>query len=127
MDDLTSADQDALADFAKRRDAESRRFYARRPKTAKDVMATVMNRRGYARAMELDAYQKVLCETVGDAIGRHIRVARLARGRLELVVANSAVMQEMTFHQTAFLKNLKSSLPESPITQLRFRIGTMDE
>lgn len=122
--------QQKLADLAARSEKERKRFYARRPKRAGDVVAAVVAKRGYAAsraAGELDSAWRGVAERVlgGAGLAGQTRVGGLARGRLEVIVANHVVMQEINFHRPRLLAEAQAALPSARITGLRFKVGSI--
>ena len=61
-----------------------------------------------------------------DRWPRSTRRVAAERGKLEVIVANSTLMQEFTFQKPELLKALARLLPEQGIDDLRFRVGTID-
>jgi hypothetical protein len=45
---------------------------------------------------------------------------------LEVIVANSTLVQELGFQKLALLKNLAALLPDEGIENLRFRVGNIE-
>ena len=45
---------------------------------------------------------------------------------LEVLVANSALVQELTFQKTGLLTKLRQALPQEKIKDLRFKVGRID-
>lgn len=126
MEESTNSGRDHFKDLLDRRTRENRRFYARQPKMVKDVMASVMSRHGYGRVLSMERYQEALRNTIGKSLAQHVCVVGLRRGRIEIVVANSAVMQELAFLEADLLKGLATAVPDETIRDLRFRIGTVE-
>jgi len=95
----------------------------RHPQAIGDILAQLMAKRGYARERSTteitDAWQAV----VGDLWSQHTRVGEIKRGTLEVFVANSLVMQELTFQKQAFLAKLSELLPDQKIKNLKFKVG----
>ena len=56
---------------------------------------------------------------------RYSRAGQLKRGTLEIVVANSTLIQEFTFQKTSILDTLNRLLPDHQIKDLRFRLGAI--
>ncbi|MEQ8847202.1 DUF721 domain-containing protein [Botrimarina sp.] len=120
--------QQKLADLAARSEKERKRFYARRPKRAADVVAAVVAKRGYAAsraAGELDRVWRAAAGKVlgGDALAAQTRVEGLSRGRLDVVVANHVVMQEINFHRPRLLAEAQAAVPSARIASIRFKVG----
>ena len=96
---------------------------ARSPKQLGTVLAELMARRGYARVESTRQYESAWNEAVGPLVAAYTRVGSLRRGTLEVLVANSTVVQELVFQKQALLKTLDQLLPEEGIKNLRFRAG----
>ncbi|MCG8450707.1 MAG: DUF721 domain-containing protein [Pirellulales bacterium] len=109
-------------DLERRRASHQRWFYAERPKRINNVIAQLVQRKGYAQARtagECDAaWQAVVGEMAADT-----RMGNIRRGVLEVLVANSLVMQELTFRKEELLARLQEALPKMNIRQVKFRIG----
>jgi predicted nucleic acid-binding Zn ribbon protein len=117
--------RDDIADFATRRDKEQRRYYARRPKKVGDVMAQLITLRGYGR-FQADADLSAAWQAAaGEALARFSRAGQIRRGRLEVIVTNSTMMQELTFQKQYILAELQRQLPDAKIRDIRFRIGNI--
>ena len=85
-----------------------------------------MSRRGYARVQSAAAYDTAWREAAGPLTAQYTRVGQLRRGTLEVVVANSTLVQELGFQKQALLKNLAGLLPAEGIENLRFRVGNIE-
>jgi predicted nucleic acid-binding Zn ribbon protein len=94
-----------------------------RPKPIADIMAQLLARRGYAREQSAASYCDAWRSAAGEAIGRFTRAGAIRRGALEVLVANSTLMQELTFQKAALLDKLRQLLPDEKIASLRFRVG----
>jgi hypothetical protein len=58
----------------------------------------------------------------------HTRVGGLRRGVLEVLVDNAVLFQELAhFQKRRLLEQLRSRLPDTPLSDLRFRLGTWHE
>ena len=97
-----------------------------RPKPIADIMAQLMARRGYAREQSAASYSEAWAAAAGQAVVRCTRAGGIRRGALEVLVANSTVMQELTFQKSALLVKLQQLLPDEKLTGLRFRVGPID-
>jgi predicted nucleic acid-binding Zn ribbon protein len=97
-----------------------------RPKPIADIMAQLLARRGYAREQSAASYCDAWRSAAGEAIGRFTRAGAIRHGALEVQVANSTLMQELTFQKAALLDKLRQLLPDEKIASLRFRVGPID-
>jgi predicted nucleic acid-binding Zn ribbon protein len=118
---------EAWTDFAQHREAAKRYFHGRAPKPIGKVLAQLVSRRGYAQiraAGERDeAWQKV----AGAELARMTQVSALRRGVFEVLVANSLLMQELTFRKETLLADLQAALPDAGVKQLKFKVGRVEQ
>ena len=89
------------------------------------ILAELMARRGFARVRAAAAYDDAWREAAGELIASHTRVGSLKRGRLEVIVASSALIQELGFQKAALVGKLQKLLPDEGIRELRFRAGSL--
>lgn len=118
---------EAWVDFQNHRTAEQRKYHGRSPKNIGNVIAQLVSRRGYAQihaAGERDAAWQAVA---GGELAKMTQVAALRRGVFEVLVANSLLMQELTFRREDLLASLQQALPESGVKQLKFKVGRIDE
>jgi predicted nucleic acid-binding Zn ribbon protein len=99
---------------------------AKGPQRIGEIVTELMSRRGYANVQTSVAWQAAWREVAGAPLAAATRVGKMRRGVLEVVVANSVLVQELTYRKTDLLAGLGQQLPEEKITDLRFRVGTMD-
>lgn len=85
-----------------------------------------MARRGYGQEQSPRERDTVWAAVAGRTLAAHSRVVGLRRGILEVVVRNSATLQEVTFQKTQLLQRLIEQLPDENIKDLRFRVGHVD-
>ena len=85
-----------------------------------------MARRGYARVQSAEVYDAAWREAAGPLAAQYTRVGSLRRGMLEVIVANSTLLQELVFQKPALLKTLTASLPDEGIKNIRFRVGVIE-
>ena len=95
------------------------------PQRIADILAQLMARRGFARVQGAEAYQSAWNEAAGPLAAQYSRVGQLKRGSLEVVVTNSALIQEFNFQKSAILGVLNRLLPDHNIKDLRFRLGAI--
>jgi predicted nucleic acid-binding Zn ribbon protein len=96
------------------------------PKTIGDVLGELAARRGFAgvrRACVCDAAWR---EAVGEQAVRYTRAGPIRGGKLEITVANSTWLQELSFQKRRLLNALAKLLPDEKIIDLRFRVGPID-
>ncbi|HWC89656.1 MAG TPA: DUF721 domain-containing protein [Pirellulales bacterium] len=91
-----------------------------------DVLSELLTRRGYARPAAEAAYADAWHQAAGEQIARYTRPGNVRRGVLEVRVANSTLMQELTFQKQAILNRLAQLLPDERIVELKLRIGPIE-
>ena len=88
-----------------------------------DVLSELLMRKGYARVHATASYAEAWAEAAGETTARYTRVGALRRGVLEVTVANSTLVQELTFQKRPIVDALNRLLPDERIADLRFRVG----
>ncbi len=115
-----------LTDLNERSEKHRGGFRARRPKTLGNVLAQLITKKGYG-AVETD---RQLQEAWAQAAGQHLapfsQAVRISRGRLEVTVAHSPMLQEITFEKKRILAALSEALPDARISDLKLRVGKID-
>ncbi len=95
------------------------------PELLKEILGRLIVSRGWGRRQGNLHMEEAWAEAVGPEHAKQTRIARLRRGVLEVEVANSVLLQELAhFHKRKILKALRQRLPNTTITDLRFRAGT---
>jgi predicted nucleic acid-binding Zn ribbon protein len=98
----------------------------RGPQAIGNVLSELMARRGYARVQSAQDYASAWRQAAGPLAAKYSRPGALRRGVLEVVVANSTLMQELSFQKLPILKTLEELLPDNGIENLRFRVGNLE-
>lgn len=102
-----------------------RQYFSRGPQPIAETLSLLLARRGYAgveAAAECDEAWTII---VGDKLAPYSRMGKVRRGVLEVLVGNSAVLQELTFQKKHLLDKIMAALPDQKIRDLRFRIGVV--
>jgi predicted nucleic acid-binding Zn ribbon protein len=90
-----------------------------------NLIAQVVQQKGYAQVNAASERDKIWQAVVGE-VATGTRVGNQRRGTLDIHVANSLLMQELTFRKEELITKLQSALPEAGIQQLRFRVGQVN-
>lgn len=104
----------------------SKRTMRHKPVPIAEVLSELMSRRGFARVRTAEAFADAWSQAAGELMAGYTRVGEVRRGKLEVIVANSTLVQELTFQKPAILKRLGEQLPGERIRDLRFRVGAID-
>ena len=86
-------------------------------------MAQLMVKRGYGRQQSTAAIAEHWREVAGEFVAQHTRVGELRRGVLSVTVANSMLMQELSFEKETLLEKLSARLPDQKLRRFRFRVA----
>jgi predicted nucleic acid-binding Zn ribbon protein len=105
---------------------KSRQYFQRRPQRAAELIAKLMARKGYGQASAvselLTAWQSVTTESWRE----QTQPGNIRRGVLEVIVANSVLLQTLEFEKKNILSVLQQQLPQNQIKDIRFRIGNIN-
>ena len=100
-----------------------RQRYTRAPQKIADVVSGLLARRGYAQVQTHSQLHQAWEQAAGKNAAQSSRAGKVRRGVLEVMVANSALLQELSFQKKQILKKLKQLAPDQKIRDLRFRVG----
>jgi len=93
------------------------------PQPISSILGELMVRRGFAGVRRAEGLESAWRRAVGDAIALQTRVGSVRRGKLEVTVAHSTLVQELMFRKVTVLAALRESLPDEAIQDLRLRVG----
>lgn len=108
-----------------RTDLIHRKDMAKQPESIGDILGELMARTGYARVQSADALQSAWQQVAGELAAKCTRAVAIRRGTLEVVATSSVVVQELTFRKSELLQGLAVQLPDSRISNLRFKVGPL--
>ena len=96
------------------------------PERLGEILSHLFTARGWGRRQGRLHLEKAWAEAVGPEHAAHTRVGALRRVTLEVVVDNAVMLQELDhFHKRRLLEQLRRRLPDTPLTDLRFRAGVL--
>jgi len=95
------------------------------PKRIGSIVADLVARRGYARVIAANTCGEAWAQAAGPQLVKFSRPGNINRGVLEVLVANSTMLQEMTFQKAAIVKRLIELLPEENIKDVKFKVGSI--
>ncbi|MEN6450463.1 MAG: DUF721 domain-containing protein [Thermoguttaceae bacterium] len=98
----------------------------RGPQAIGELLSELMARRGYGRVQSAANYEAAWREAAGPLVAQYTRPGQLRRGTLEVIVAHSALVQELGFQKQKLLESLARLLPDDGIENLRFRVGSVE-
>lgn len=121
MDDQLAAEK--LIELAKRSALQRKRHYARQPRKAADIVAQLFAKKGYGATKTDSTLREAWTQAAGPGLARFSEPGAIRRGKLEVTVANSAMMQELTFEKDRLLRAMQQALPDARIDEIRLKIG----
>lgn len=86
------------------------------------LMSQLMARRGYAQVAINDDLHRTVAAAIGDPLGSCFQVGNLRKGVLQVYASDSVTLQELNFQKRSILKRIQQELPQSKVTDLRFRV-----
>lgn len=95
------------------------------PQRINNILAELIAKRGFGRVQSTVNYEEAWREAAGPLAAQYTRLGAFKRGTLEIVVANSTLVQELTFQKAALLENMKKLLPDQGVRGLKFRVGAL--
>jgi predicted nucleic acid-binding Zn ribbon protein len=122
-DPQTEPHPDDWADLQRRSRSHRRWFYGRQPKPVAEVIAQIVQRRGYAQVRAAGQWNQAWRDAAGEQFAAVTEVGQLRRGVLDVTAANSLVMQELGFEKERILAALQAAQPDAGLKRLRFRVG----
>lgn len=97
-----------------------------RPQPIGEILAELITSRGYGQVISASAFAEAWATAAGSFVATHTRPGGLKRGTLEVLVANSTLVQELGFQKQDLLARLQKLLPDEKIKDLRFKVGRME-
>src|SRR6478672_3080169 len=99
----------------------------RGPEDLKEILSRLFTAKGWGRRQGRLHLERAWAEVAGPEFAAQTRVEALRRGVLEIAVGNAVLLQELAqFHRRKLLEGLRRKLPDTPLTDLRFRAGVME-
>jgi predicted nucleic acid-binding Zn ribbon protein len=93
------------------------------PERIGQVLTELFARRGYARVRAESALAEAWREAAGEVLAEQTRPGLARRGILAVQVANSVMLQELSFRKHEILDRLARLAPQEKIVDLRCRVG----
>jgi predicted nucleic acid-binding Zn ribbon protein len=100
---------------------------SRGPKSLLDILGELFAVRGYNQLCTRQMLEDAWNTAVGEPCCWQTRLGDVRRGVLNVTVAHGALLEELVaFRKPALLKALRLSCPGTPISDIRFQVGTVD-
>lgn len=114
-----------MAYLTRRSERRRRWFHAHEPQAIGKVLGQVLLNNRYASTETNAALVDAWASVVGNAIAKRSQPTGVRRGKFEVTVAHSAIAQELSFDERRLVRGLQQALPETKITGMRYRVGTI--
>ena len=99
----------------------------RGPKPVADILGDLFAARGLARVRAVGELEAAWADAVGEPGRGQTRVDGLRRGVLSVTVAHPTLLAELaSFQKPTLLAALRRSMGDTPIHDIRFRVGPID-
>jgi predicted nucleic acid-binding Zn ribbon protein len=97
------------------------------PELVGEVLSRLFTARGWGRRQGRLHLEQAWEAAVGADNARHTRVGGVRRTVLEVEVDNAVLLQELVhFHKRRLLEQMRTRLPGTTLTDIRFRAGTWE-
>lgn len=90
-----------------------------------NIVADLLSKRGLGRPQAATEIEEIWREVVGDGISPMTHCGKVNRQKLNVIVTNSIVMQELVFRKHEIVKAFNKKTGSNLITDIRFRIGRL--
>lgn len=92
-----------------------------RPSQMRDLLASLIRRKGFVEQSANQGLDQAWKGVVGPELGRFSKPRKIRAGILEVVVSNSAVLEQLRsyLHQEV-LEKMQGTLPDSEIRAIRY-------
>jgi predicted nucleic acid-binding Zn ribbon protein len=98
----------------------------RGPRPLSDILGELFTVRGYGRLRARQELEDAWNTAVGEPYCRQTRLGEVRRGVLNVTVAHSTLLEELSaFRKPALLAALRSDAPATTIHDIRFRVGAV--
>jgi predicted nucleic acid-binding Zn ribbon protein len=99
----------------------------RGPEALGEILSRLFTMRGWGRRQGQLQLEEAWNRAAGADVAAQTRVSSLRRGVLEILVGNAVLLQELAhYHKRRLIEQLRRRLPNTPLTDLRFRAGVLE-
>ena len=98
------------------------------PKALSDILGDLFAARGFGRLKALKELEDAWNGAVGEPGCRKTKLGEVRHGILNVTVANSALLEELSaFQKPTLLAALRKNAPGTVIHDIRFRVGPVED
>jgi predicted nucleic acid-binding Zn ribbon protein len=100
----------------------------RGPKVLSEILGELFTVKGYGQLRALGELEEAWNTAVGEPHCHQTRIGEVRRGVLTVIVAHPTLLEELAaFRKPELLQALRAGAPATPIQDIRFRVGSLDE
>ena len=100
----------------------------RGPKALSEILGELFTVKGYGQLRALGELEEAWNTAVGEPHCHQTRVGEVRRGVLTVIVAHPTLLEELAaFRKPELLQALRAGAPATPIQDIRFRVGPIDQ
>ena len=94
------------------------------PRPLSEILGALTAARGYGKLRAARELEEAWNAAVGRDVAKQTRLGDVRRGVLQVTVAHSTLLEELAaYRKPAILAALRQNAPNSPIQDVRFRVG----
>ena len=100
----------------------------RGPRALSEILGELFTVKGYGQLRALGELEEAWNTAVGEPHCHQTRVGEVRRGVLTVIVAHPTLLEELAaFRKPELLQALRAGAPATPIQDIRFRVGPIDQ
>jgi predicted nucleic acid-binding Zn ribbon protein len=100
----------------------------RGPRALSEILGELFTVKGYGQLRALGELEAAWNTAVGEPHCHQTRVGEVRRGVLTVIVAHPTLLEELAaFRKPELLQALREGAPATPIQDIRFRVGPIDQ
>jgi predicted nucleic acid-binding Zn ribbon protein len=100
----------------------------RGPRALSEILGELFTVKGYGQLRALGELEQAWNTAVGEPHCHQTRVGEVRRGVLTVIVAHPTLLEELAaFRKPELLQALRAGAPATPIQDIRFRVGPIDQ
>lgn len=90
-----------------------------------NIVADLLSRKGLGQPQTLGEIEAIWGKVVGEAIAPMTHCGKIHHGKLNVVVTNSTIMQELMFQKQEILEAFNKKMQKDLVQDIRFRVGRL--
>ncbi|MEE2641154.1 MAG: DUF721 domain-containing protein [Planctomycetota bacterium] len=100
-----------------------RQIYRRKPKKADEILGRLLARKGYQQNESNRQIEEIWESIIDTRLKGQTRATGIRGGKLQVVVNNAVINQELAFKKRQLLEKIKDSPLGDRVRDIRFQVG----